>query len=214
MTTAPLIFGKLVAVMCDIGAVSKSRRNTQQSYNFRGVDDLYNEVHEILAKHGVFTAPTVLSETYEERSSKGGGTLVYRVLKVQYRFYAEDGSHFDAVTIGEGMDSGDKASNKAMSAAHKYALLQVFCIPTEESKDAEEDSHEVEPRQAAAAAQAAKPAGPTPYSGTPQERAVVDDILKRQKVPETFWPEIHAAMMGRQPNELAAVVAEIRKRAK
>ena len=33
------------------------------------------------------------------------------------------------------MDSGDKASNKAMSAAFKYACFQTFCIPTEEMQD-------------------------------------------------------------------------------
>ena len=33
------------------------------------------------------------------------------------------------------MDSGDKASNKAMSSAFKYACFQVFCIATEEMKD-------------------------------------------------------------------------------
>ena len=33
------------------------------------------------------------------------------------------------------MDSGDKASNKALSIAFKYACFQVFCIPTEEMKD-------------------------------------------------------------------------------
>ncbi len=38
------------------------------------------------------------------------------------------------------MDSGDKASNKALSIAMKYALLQVFCIPTEDAKDPDADS--------------------------------------------------------------------------
>jgi hypothetical protein len=48
--------------------------------------------------------------------------------------------------IGEAMDSGDKSANKAMSAAQKYALLQVFCIPTEEPKDTENETHTVEPK--------------------------------------------------------------------
>ena len=34
-----------------------------------------------------------------------------------------------------GMDSGDKATTKAMAIAFKYACFQVFCIPTEEMKD-------------------------------------------------------------------------------
>ena len=46
------------------------------------------------------------------------------------------------MTLGEGMDSGDKASNKAMAIAYKYALFQVFCIPTEEMTDPDGESYE------------------------------------------------------------------------
>ena len=45
------------------------------------------------------------------------------------------------------MDSGDKATNKAMSIAFKYACFQVFCIPTEEMADPDAECHEVKPRQ-------------------------------------------------------------------
>jgi hypothetical protein len=34
-----------------------------------------------------------------------------------------------------------------MSAAQKYAFFQVFCIPTEEQKDTENETHEVKPKQ-------------------------------------------------------------------
>ena len=40
------------------------------------------------------------------------------------------------------MDSGDKATNKAMAIAMKYALFQVFCIPTEEMKDPDAETPE------------------------------------------------------------------------
>ena len=52
-----------------------------------------------------------------------------------------------AVVIGEGMDSGDKATNKAMAIAYKYACFQTFCIPTEEMKDPDSECHEVAPKQ-------------------------------------------------------------------
>ena len=52
----------------------------------------------------------------------------------------------DAVTIGEGMDSGDKATNKAMAIAFKYACFQVFCIPTEEMNDPDSESPEAQPK--------------------------------------------------------------------
>ena len=143
------IHAQIAKVMVDLGAIGKDRKNSQQGYNFRGIDDVYNAVHEVLGKHGVFTVPKVLADRTEERTTGKGTALIYRVLKIRYRFFADDGSFVDAVVIGEGMDSGDKATNKAMSVAHKYALLQVFAIPTEEPKDPEIDSHDVQPAQQA-----------------------------------------------------------------
>lgn len=136
-----LIFKQMIAVMRDVGAIGKNRRNPQGSgYQFRGIDDVYDELHELLARHGVFTVPEVLSDRSEERATRNGGNMIYRILKVAYTFYAEDGSSIRAVVVGEGMDSGDKASNKAMSGAHKYCFLQVFSIPTNEPKDSENES--------------------------------------------------------------------------
>jgi len=139
------IYKQISAVMADIGAVGKDRKNTHQGYKFRGIDDVYNELNAVLAKHKVFTVPTVLKYEREERSAKTGtGTLTFMIMTVQYEIFTEDGSSVTSIVIGEAMDAGgDKASNKAMSAAHKYTLLQVFCIPTEDPKDSENDSPEV-----------------------------------------------------------------------
>lgn len=131
------------AIMADMEHVGKNRKNPQQGYSFRGIDDVYCALQKQMAKHGVFTTPEVLEDRTEERETKSKTNLIYRVLKIRYTFFAGDGSSFPAIVIGEGMDSGDKASNKAMAVAHKYALLQVFCIPTEEAKDPETESHEV-----------------------------------------------------------------------
>jgi hypothetical protein len=54
---------------------------------------------------------------------------------MQFHFYCIDGSNVSTTVIGEAMDSGDKATNKAMSIALKYALLQALLIPTEDEKD-------------------------------------------------------------------------------
>lgn len=137
-----LIYTKLMAVMADMEALGKDRKNTQQGYNFRGIDDVYNMVQPIMAKHGIVMRSEILSDFHEERASKSGGLLIYRILKIRYSFIATDGSAMTTEVIGEGMDSGDKATNKAMSVAQKYALLQTFMIPTEDLKDPEnEDPH-------------------------------------------------------------------------
>lgn len=141
------IFAAINAVMKDCGAVGKDSTNPQQGYKYRGIDAVMNAINPALTKNKVFVAPEVLEQTREERVNAKGTLLIYSMVKVKYTFFAEDGSFVSAVVMGEGMDSGDKATNKAMSAAFKYALFQVFCIPTEEMIDSETDSPEPQPKQ-------------------------------------------------------------------
>lgn len=139
------IYEAISAAMDDIGAVGKTSKNQTQGFMFRGIDAVMNAINPALIKNHIFIVPEVLEQVREERTSSKGATLIYSICKVKYTFYAEDGSHIDAVVIGEGMDSGDKATNKAMSIAFKYACFQVFCIPTEEMKEPDEECHEVTP---------------------------------------------------------------------
>lgn len=138
------IYALIPKVAADIGAISKDGENAQQKYKFRGIDAIYQESHRAFIKHGIFTVPRVVKIEREERLSTNKKTLLYTILTVKYTFFAPDGSFIECVTVGEAMDSGDKSCNKAMSAAHKYAILQVFTIPTEEPKDTEDETHEVE----------------------------------------------------------------------
>ena len=145
MSDTKKIFEAISGIMSEIGAIGKDKVNTQQNFKYRGVDDVMNALQPILVKHGVFVVPEIVEQTREERTSKNGATLIYSVCKIKYTFYATDGSSVTAVIVGEGMDSGDKATNKAMAIAFKYACFQVFCIPTEEMKDPDGESHKVNP---------------------------------------------------------------------
>lgn len=129
------IYEAITAVMAEIGAVGKDSRNEQQRFMYRGIDAVMNAINPALIKHKLFVVPEILEQRREERLTAKGGNLIYSICTVKYTFYAEDGSSVSATVIGEGMDSGDKATNKAMSIAFKYACFQVFCIPTEEMKD-------------------------------------------------------------------------------
>jgi hypothetical protein len=126
------IFEFITGIMAEVDAIAKTKENKEQGFRFRGIDDVYNMIHPLMSRFGVFSVPEVLEERTEERKSKYGGNLIYRMLKMKYTFFAQDGSSVSATVIGEGMDSGDKASNKAMAVAHKYALIQMFSIPTDE----------------------------------------------------------------------------------
>lgn len=130
------IYETIPAVMAEIGAIGKDSWNKQgQGFAYRGIDAVMNALNPAMTKYKMFVIPKTLDQRREERQTSKGGTLIYSICTVEYTFYAEDGSSVSATVIGEGMDSGDKATNKAMSAAFKYACFQTFCIPTEEMKD-------------------------------------------------------------------------------
>jgi hypothetical protein len=129
--------------------ITKDRRNSQQGYNFRGIDDVFNAVSPLLASNGLCILPRVLSRDCVERQSARGGALFYVTVEAEFDFVcSEDGSKHTVKTYGEAMDSADKATNKAMSAAYKYAVMQAFAIPTEGDNDADATTHDVRSRDA------------------------------------------------------------------
>lgn len=148
------VYQAINRVQADLAKVGigKDRRNTQGAgYNFRGIDDVYNAVSPLLAQHGLCILPRMLSRQCEERQSKSGGALFYVTVEAEFDLVcAEDGSKHTIRTFGEAMDSGDKGTNKAMSAAYKYAAFQAFAIPTEGDNDADAHTHEVEVRDSTA----------------------------------------------------------------
>lgn len=138
------VYKAIIAVASDIAkaGISKDNTNTQQKYTFRGIDDVYNAMAPLISKHGLCIFPKVLNRDCVERTTKSGGVLFYVTVMIEYTFVAEDGSSHVAVVAGEAMDSGDKATNKAMSAAYKYLCMQTFCIPTKGDNDADATTHE------------------------------------------------------------------------
>ena len=144
METTKKIYEAIPAIMDEIGHIGKEKRNQQQGFMFRGIDQVMNTMKPLLAKHSVFVVPEVTDRQREERTTKSGSNLIYSILTVRYHFCASDGSEVTATTIGEGMDSADKASNKAMAIAFKYACFQVFCIPTEEIAKDDPDNYSQE----------------------------------------------------------------------
>ena len=176
------IYAAISRTMKDIGAVGKTERNEQQRYMYRGIDAIMNALNPAMIKNGIFVVPEVLEQTREERTTAKGTLLIYSVVRVAYRFYASDGSYVEAVTMGEGMDSGDKATNKAMAAALKYACFQTFMIPTEELIDSEKDSPEPLPK--AQDTVILVPADGTPMISEKQKKWISLAVRKHEKLGE------------------------------
>lgn len=128
------IIQALSAVANAVGAVNKTGRNTHQGFNFRGIDAVVNAVSPAMRDNGVVVFPRVISSAYEMVTvgAKQSHMMQARVT-VEYAFYACDGSNVSAIVAAESMDSGDKATAKAMSVAFRTALLQVLCLPTDET---------------------------------------------------------------------------------
>lgn len=146
--TGVKVYEAIAAVTAELAktGIAKERNNQQQNYKFRGIDDIYNALAPALAKAGLCVLPRVTRREVTERTTKNGSMLFYVVCDVEFDFVsAEDGSKHTVAVVGEAMDSADKATNKAMSAAYKYAALMTFCIPTEGDNDADAATHEVAP---------------------------------------------------------------------
>ena len=129
-------------VMKEVGAVKKNDRNASQGFNFRGIDAVVNAVSPALQKHGVIVVPSV--EDYEYHSveiGKNRTVMGHVKVKVTYTFIGAGGDAIKATVVGEAMDSGDKATAKAMSVAFRTALLQTLSLPTDEP-DPDSQSYE------------------------------------------------------------------------
>lgn len=182
-----LIYTAISNAMAEIGVIGKDSKNQQQGFKYRGIDAVMNALQPVLVKNKIFAIPEVLEQTREEKTTKNGGNLTYTILKVKYTFYALDGSNVSAIVIGEGMDSADKSSNKAMSIAFKYACFQILCIPTEETNpDPDADAHDII---------SDKP-NPLPASS---KKEVKDKPESTQKKPE-LTPQQYVSAMKKQKN--------------
>ncbi|EOV0792125.1 ERF family protein [Yersinia enterocolitica] len=146
-----LVYKAISAVAGELseqGIKKEKKQGSQVTYAFRGIDAVYNALAPALVKHGLLILPRCTERTSCERVSKSGGALFYITVRAEFDFVSvEDGSIHTVVTFGEAMDSGDKATNKAMSIAYKYAAFQAFCIPTEETAaDPDAEIHHPSPR--------------------------------------------------------------------
>jgi hypothetical protein len=144
--TVPHVYTAIHAVLSELSklGITKDRRNEQGAgYNFRGIDDVLNALSPLLTAHKLLMLPRAVARNQEERQSKSGGALYYTDVRMEYDLISVvDGSTHVISMFGEAMDSSDKSTNKAESAAYKYAAFQAFCIPVQGLEDADYESPE------------------------------------------------------------------------
>ena len=143
--TTPHVYTAICGVMADLASagIGKDRKNAQQGFAFRGIDDVHNALAPVLVRHKLCMLPRVVSREATERQTKSGSAMFCVSLAVEFDLVSSvDGSRHVVAVSGEAMDSADKATNKAMSAAYKYAAIQAFCIPVEGTPDADAETPE------------------------------------------------------------------------
>lgn len=140
------VYNAIKNVMGDMSktGIAKDQKNVAQGFKFRGIDDVYNALSPTLAKHNLIMLPYTVERQVTERLTRNGGAMLHVVIVVDYTFICStDGSSHTVRAYGEAMDSGDKATNKALAAAYKYMCFQAFCIPIEGQDDADVTSPDI-----------------------------------------------------------------------
>lgn len=201
------IYQAMAEILAEIPSIGKDKENKNQKFKYRGIDDVYNALHPLLAKHKVFMVPTVLSKTSEERTTAGGTAMYSVALSVEYRFYHADGSFVSCTVMGEGSDMADKATNKAMAVAHKYALLQTFCIPTEDIAKDDPDAETPEPVQPTRDARPQVMNGPVDFD---KVRAELTRMATEQEV-LGYWKKVGVEEGHRDYRQLSRLFLDRRK---
>lgn len=149
---APRVLVAIAAIVADLGTsgIAKNREVTEGArFKFRGIDDVMQALNPLLARHNLLIIPRITNRRDYERKTTTGKALFSVTVDAAFDFVSvEDGSCRTVETVGEAMDSGDKATNKAMSIAYKYACILAFCIPVIGSEgDPDETVHDVAGRE-------------------------------------------------------------------
>ena len=120
----------LGAAMAEVGYVRGTGYNSQQKYKFTSDEDLAAAVQPALVKHGLSISPLSSDVTAAPFQTSTGKTMNRVIIVQSWRVAHSSGEWMTAEVVGEGSDSMDKSVNKAMTAARKYLLRLLFCIPT------------------------------------------------------------------------------------
>lgn len=145
LTGKAALVKKLAEVMAKIKHVAKRGRNEFHNYDYATEADIADAVREGLSEAGIMIIPNVTHHEWREVTVKSGKQAV-ALLTVEYTI-TDGSSEIVFKMVGEGQDSGDKCTYKAITGATKYALLKLFLIPTGDDPERDHDDKS-DPRKA------------------------------------------------------------------
>ena len=151
----------VIEVMGEMESLPKDGVNSFQNYNYTTEAMVANTIRPLLVKNGLAMIPHNISVT----DSQPTGKFNKSIISATYLLLHKSGESVTVTVPGEGMDSLDKSTTKALTAAFKYALLQMFCVGRGDDADAGMPDRQVndEPRQTenSAVRAASRPAAPS-----------------------------------------------------
>lgn len=140
------IYQRLLKITEELKTVEKSlnvKVTDKSSYKAVSERDVLDAVKPLEVKYGVYSYAFdrnvidsgVLTSSRREYEVK----QLYLRLETIYRFVNVDNptEYIDIKSYGDGIDTGDKATGKAMTYADKYALLKAYKISTGDDPDQE-----------------------------------------------------------------------------
>lgn len=138
------IYEKMMLITDEVGVVEKNLKvqvTKTNSYQAVSERDVLDKVKPIEKKYRVYSYPLdreiVDKEILQQETDYGIKNQFYIKLQTIYRFVNIDNpdEYLDMKTYGDGIDSGDKASGKAMTYADKYGLMKAYKISTGDDPD-------------------------------------------------------------------------------
>lgn len=144
-TPKPTLAATIAAVAADVGVVGKDGYNQHAKYKYAGIESLARATTPIMARHGLIMVPAdIATSWYDAGKTRNGATQRGCVMVVTWHVgHAHSDEVLTIVSVGEGIDSGDKAAYKSQTGARKYALLALLGIAT--GDDAEEYDPQAKP---------------------------------------------------------------------
>lgn len=124
---------KMAAIYCDVPRFEKSKKVTGSgpSYDYTPIEAIADWLRIEMGKHGIIMVPSKITPLiYEEAGVTRSGTTRWRYVMLVDWTITDGETSITVSSMGEAIDTGDKGSNKAQTAARKYALLGAFQLST------------------------------------------------------------------------------------
>lgn len=145
------LYQKLAKITGEIGVIAKDGNNQQQKYKYIEYETIAGKFRELFSKYNVVLIPSMVEQERTNITTARGASGVSTVCHFEFTVVNADkpDDRFVVKWQGEAADYGDKATNKAATAAVKYYLMRQFNISSKGDEDPDSQTPEIAAKQQA-----------------------------------------------------------------